>query len=232
MKILNCLLLLALVVGLAGCSSYYATPPANSYLRLGYDLSQVDQVGMVSVFGVVQSSVVRMQIEDAFTAQLLQKGYAPVVSEFLVRQLVQIQFDGADMSPKVFAIEAGRALAYSTMLIVNVTNFSDEINVTATMLDAESGSVIWIGQNSTVRERSSSSQGNEAAYAQEFEKAMTRYNTQGYAPPGSADGSEILTSEEERQVYELIASICHSLPLKPARWQPSPYQQQVPPYTP
>jgi hypothetical protein len=236
MKILNCLLLLALVVGLAGCSSYYAAP-ANSFLRMGYDLSQVDQVGMVSVFGAVQSSVIRMQMEDAFTAQLLQKGYAPVVSEFLVRQLVQIQFDGADMSPKVFAIEAGRALAYTTMLIVNVTNFSDEINVTATMLDAESGSVIWIGQNSVVRKRSSSSQGawggsKEDTYAKEFESAMTQYNTQAYAPPGSAGVNEMLTSEEERQVYELIASICASLPLKPLGWQPSPYQQQVPPYTP
>ena len=234
MKILNYLLLLALVVGLAGCSSYYGTP-ANSYLRVGYDLSQVDQIGIVRVFGAVQSGVIRMQIEDAFTAQILQKGYAPVGSEFLVRQLVQIQFDGTDMSPDVFAVEAGRALAYSTMLIVNVTNFSDEISVTAKLLDAESGSFIWIGQCSAVRERSSGGQGNwgqskEDAYAREFDNAMTQYNTQAYSPQGSGVG-EILTSQEERQVYELIASICDSLPMKPLGWQPSPYQQQIPPYT-
>ena len=158
MKILNYLLLLAVVMGLMGCSSYYTTP-ANSYLRVGYDLSQVDQVGMMSVFGAVQSEVIRKQIEDAFTSQILQKGYAPVVSEFLTRQLVQIQFDAAGMSPEVFAIEAGRALDYSTMLIVNVPNFSDEISVTSKLLDVESGSVIWIGQNSVVRKNGSSSQG-------------------------------------------------------------------------
>jgi hypothetical protein len=241
MKILNYLLLLAMVVGLVGCSDYYGTP-ANSYLRLGYDLSKVDQVGIVSVFGAVQSNVIRMQIEDAFTAQLLQKGYAPVVSEFLTRQLVQIQFDGANgdgtnMSPDVFAIEAGRALAYTTMLIVNVTNFSDEISVTAKLLDAESGSVIWIGQNSVVRRRASGSsdsrgKGKDDAYAMEFENAMTQYNAQSYqAPRGSGGLGELLTSEEERQVYELIASICDSLPVKPLEWQPSPYQQQIPQYT-
>ncbi len=234
MKMLNCVLLLALVVGLTGCSSYYGTP-ANSYLRMGYDLSQVDQIGIVSVFGAVQSGAIRMQIEDAFTAQILQKGYAPVGSEFLIRQLVQIQFDGTEMSPEVFAVEAGRALAYSTMLIVNVTNFSDEISVTAKLLDAESGSFVWIGQNSVVRERSSGSLGKrrgskEDAYAREFEHAMTQYNAQAYSPQGGGVG-EMLTSEQERQVYELIASICDSLPMKPLGWQPSPYQQQIPPHT-
>ena len=236
MKILNYLLLLALVAGLAGCSSYYDAP-ANSYLRVGYDLSQVDQVGIVSVFGAVQSNVIRTQIEDAFTAQMLQKGYAPVVSEFLTRQLIQIQFDGANMSPDVFAIEAGRALAYSTMLIVNVPNFSDEISVTAKLLDAESGSVIWIGQNSVVRKRASGSYGSQRkskddTYAMEFENAMTQYNAQSYQTPRGLSGmGEVLTSDEERQVYELIASICDSLPLKPLEWQPSPYQQQNPNYT-
>jgi hypothetical protein len=151
MKMLKYLLFLALLVGLVGCADYYTTTPANSYLRVGYDLSQVDQVGMVSVFGAVQSGIIRKQIENAFTAQILQKGYAPVVSEFLTRQLVQIQFDGGGMSPEVFAIEAGRALEYSTMLIVNVPNFSDEISVTAKLIDVESNSVIWIGQNSMIR---------------------------------------------------------------------------------
>ena len=241
MKILNYSLLLALVVGLVGCSSYYDTP-ANSYLRVGYDFSQVDQVGIVSVFGAVQSNVIRTQIEDAFTAQMLQKGYAPVVSEFLTRQLVQIQFDatnsdGTNMHPDVFAIEAGRALAYSTMLIVNIPNFGDEISVTAKLLDSESGSVIWIGQNSVVRKRASGSYGSQRrskddAYAMEFENAMTQYNAQAYqAPRGLGGMGEVLTSEEERQVYELIASICDSLPLKPLEWQPSPYQQQNPHYT-
>ena len=241
MKILNYLLLLALVVGLVGCSDYYTTP-ANSYLRVGYDLSQVDQVGIVSVFGAVQSNVIRTQIEDAFTAQMLQKGYAPVVSEFLTRQLVQIQFDGTNsdgtsMSPDVFAIEAGRALAYTTMLIVNVPNFSDEISVSAKLLDAESGSVIWIGQNSVVRKSASGGQGSwrrskEETYASEFENAMTQYNAQAYQSPRRLGGmGEVLTSEEERQVYELIAGICESLPMKPLEWQPSPYQEQNPHYT-
>ena len=236
MKMMNYLLLLALAVGLVGCSDYYTTP-ANSYLRVGYDLSQVDQVGMVSVFGAVQSGVIRKQMEDAFTAQLLQKGYAPVVSEFLTRQLVQIQFDGADMTPDVFAIEAGRALAYTTMLIVSVPNFSDEISVTAKLLDVETGSVIWIGQNSVVRKESSGSGGSwlrskEDSYAAEFEDAMKHYNAQAYQTPGGMGGmGQVLTSEEERQVYELIASICDSLPLKPLGWQHSPYQQEIPQYT-
>jgi len=238
MKMLNYLLLLALVMGLVGCSSYYTTP-ANSYLRVGYDLSQVDQVGMMSVFGAVQSGVIRKQIEDAFTAQILQKGYAPVVSEFLTSQLVQIQFDGADMPPEVFAIEAGRALDYATMLIINVPNFSDEISVTARLLDVESGTVIWIGQNSVVRKNRSGShggqrwsKGDENAYSTEFENAMMQYNAQAYqAPQGSGGMGEMLTSEEERQVYELIAGICDSLPMKPMGWQSSPYQQEIPAYT-
>ncbi|MCF7975225.1 MAG: hypothetical protein K9N55_15530 [Phycisphaerae bacterium] len=236
MKILNYLLLLATVVGLVGCSSYYTTP-ANSYLRVGYDLSQVDQVGMVNVVGAVQSDVVSKQIEDAFTAQILQKGYAPVVSEFLTRQLMQIQFEGSTMSPEVFAIEAGRALDYSTMLVINVPNFSDEISITAKLLDVKSGSVIWIGQNSTTRKSTSSRGGSwfkskEDAYASEFENAMMQYNTQAYQTPQGYGGmGQMLTSEDERQVYELIASICDSLPLKPVGWQPSPYQPQIPQYS-
>lgn len=235
MKILNYLILLAVVVGLAGCSDYYTTP-ANSYLRVGYDLSQVDQVGIVSVFGAVQSNVIRKQIEDAFTAQILQKGYAPVASEFLTRQLVQIQFEGDNMTPEVFAIEAGRALAYSTMLIVNVPNFGDDISVTAKLLDVNSGSYIWIGQNSMERRRSSGGdkwlENKEDAYAREFENAMTQYNTQAYpANGGFAAVNEALTSEEEKQVYELIAGICDSLPQKPPAWQPSAYEPQMPQYT-
>ncbi len=241
MKMLKYLLFLALVVGLVGCADYYTTTPPNSYLRVGYDLSQVDQVGMVSVFGAVRSDVIRKQIENAFTAQILQKGYAPVVSEFLTRQLVQIQFDGAGMSPEVFAIEAGRALSYSTMLIVNVPNFSDEISVTAKLIDVESNSVIWIGQNSVVRKipetkKSGGSWFNkkEDAYTSEFENAMMQYNAQPYQTEsqGFSGMGQILTSEEERQVYELVAGICDSLPVKPLAWQPSPYQPQIPQYTP
>jgi hypothetical protein len=236
MKIMNYLLLLALVVVLAGCSSYYA-PPANSYLRVGYDLSQVDQVGIVNVVGAVQSDVISKQIEDAFTAQMLQKGYAPVVSEFLTRQLMQIQFEGSAMSPEVFAIEAGRALDYSTMLVINVPNFSDEISITAKLLDVKSGSVVWIGQNSVIRKSASSGRGSwfrskEDAYASEFENAMMQYNAQAYqTAPGYGGMGQTLTSEDERQVYELIASICDSLPLKPVGWQPSPYQPQIPQYS-
>lgn len=231
MRIINYLLLLAMVVSLVGCSSYYTTEPANSFLRVGYDWAQVDQVGIVSVFGAVQSSVIRKQIEDGFTAQFLQKGYAPVVSEFMTRELVKIKFDAGGMSPEVFAIEAGRALAYSTVMLINVTNFSDEISITAKLLDVNSNTVIWIGQNSILRKTESQGGGffksKESAYEQEFENALKQYNAQSYG----GGVNQVLSSQEERQMYELIASICESLPMKPMAWEPAPYQQQIPSYT-
>jgi len=122
-------------------------------------------------------------------------------------------------------------------LVINVPNFSDEISITAKLLDVKSGSVIWIGQNSTIRKSASSGGGGwfkskEDAYASEFENAMMQYNAQAYqTPQGHGGMGQLLTSEDERQLYELIASICDSLPMKPAQWQPSPYQPQVPQYS-
>jgi len=227
MKVVHIGLLLTLSLGLLGCAV-----SSESYLRAGYDFSGLDQVAIMDVVGVIQCEGVKKQIEDGFTAQFLQKGYAPVVREYVRRRLDQNGFDGRDLSPEVYAIEAGRVLGVPAVLVISVPTFGDEISMTAKLIEVEAGSVLWMGHASKRRQDSSFWETKEDTFNDEFEQAMMAgYGNQvgydGYYDNGSAYQDDAypqetpepldctLTPDEEKQVYALTRVICESLPQKP-----------------
>ena len=223
MKMLRILLLMASFVGLAGgCAS-----TSESYVRSGYDFSSIDQVAIINVVGAVNSPGAQKQIEDAFTANFLDKGYAPVVKEYVERRLSQTDFDGRDLSPEVYAIEAGRVLGVPAVLVINVPSFGDTISMTGKLIEVDQGSVLWISQAS---EKYSEGGGWKSWFAprekndydREFENAMMQYSVQTGAQPYEQQKTEMsdmgsgatLTPQEERVVYDLVGRICESLPDK------------------
>lgn len=215
MKMLRVLLLLACFVGLAGgCAS-----TSESFVRSGYDFSSIDQVAIIDVVGVVNSNGAKKQIEDAFTANFLNRGYAPVVRDYVERRLSQTDFDGSDLSPEVYAIEAGRILGVPAVLVINVPSFGDNISMTGKLIEVEQGSVLWISQASQKYKEgggwTSWFAPRESNYDREFEAAMMQY----YEPretemSSDTESDAVLSPQEEKQVYALVARICDSLPDK------------------
>ena len=246
MRVLSMILLLASLTCLVGCSE-----SSQSYLRAGYDFYGIDQVAIVDVVGVVQSEGIKKQIENAFTAQLLQKGYAPVVKEYVRRRLAQNNFVGDDMSPEVFAIEAGRVLEVPAVMVITVPNFGVQMSITGKLLSVKDGSVLWIGQASKEREQGGGWKSwfgkedmeyeynpdfDSYMYDQPYDQSYNNYSSQNDpyaylsdAQSGGYNAGEMysgLNPQEERQVYDLVACVCESLPERPIGPVPQSYAPQ------
>ena len=149
-------LLAWLVLALSGCSSSFfgLSEPSDSYVRSGYDFSQVDLVAIVDVVGAVKSDVIKNQISEYFTAQLLKKGYAPVERQ-RVQGLLNLDEIGMDhVHPELYAVEAGQVLEMPVVMIISVPSFGKDTSITAKMIDVNSGTALWLGRASSGSKKS------------------------------------------------------------------------------
>ena len=213
MKTVLCVLFAsALLVG--GCAS----PTRESSSRVGYDFSGVGKVAIVAVEGTVKSEVARDQIAEFFAIELLEHGYAPVgrpqVRRILARQAADAnEPEFADLSHPEEAVEVGLALKVPAVLTVNVPHFGDTISITATMVDVEDGSILWIAHGS----------GRGAAGVSDFlglgtDTGVGPQDDLLSGPVGPTSGLP-LSPDEARKVQNIIKDVCKSLPVKASeRW--------------
>jgi len=139
--------ILGLVLAVCGCTS------VEGYSRQGYDFGQVDRVAVVDVVGDVRGNTTKNQVGDMFSMQLLQKGYSPVERSQVQKVLEEQSFQAGELTPEDTAVKAGRILNVPAVMVVNVSTTSEDISMTAKMLEVESGSILWVstGTGSTGR---------------------------------------------------------------------------------
>ncbi len=139
--------LAVLLVAATGCAR------GRSYVRAGYDFGQVERVAVVDVEGAVRGEAAKNQLADFFVIELLLKGYTPVERRQVKAVLAEQDFQLSAATTSEGALEAGRILNVDALIVANIPAYGEEMSMTAKMIDAEDGSILWAGAGSGARGR-------------------------------------------------------------------------------
>lgn len=208
-----------LLLGTASCGLTGRSSQKSSF-RVGYDFSGVNKVAIVAVQGTLKSETARDQIAEFFAIELLEQGYAPVgrpqvrasLADLASESKGESQAQLKDLATNEAAVEVGRMLKVPAVLTVNIPHFGAEIALTATMIDVEDGSTLWLA-NGTGR--------GEAGLSGIFglgggSKGDGNGELLGGFVGGetAASASEPLSVDEAKRAQRIIKSMCKSLPSK------------------
>jgi hypothetical protein len=209
--VLNILVIAFLLIG--GCRSQQ-----ESSFRAGYDFSGVNKVAIVSVEGAVSSEVAKDEIADFFAIELLERGYAPMGRAQVRASLTEQETEEAiaNLSTPEGAVAAGLALDVPAVLTIKIPHFGDEISISATIIDVEDHSILWlatdtgrggIGFTSIFRSKSGSSR-DEGLLGPVMGDVM-----------GPTD--QPLSPRDAERAQRIIKKMCRSLPTKQAMAAPA-----------
>jgi hypothetical protein len=213
MKIVCVYALVTAVLLVGGCST------GESYTRAGYDFSKLDKVAVLQVSGAVKSDAARNQLGDFFAMELLKKGYTPVERAQVQALLKEQKFQASDATSTTAAAEAGRILNVPAVLIVNIPTYKEKMSMTAKMIDAEDGSILWAGSGSGSTGRTLSTIAGAAAGA--VVGAVVAGDDASDRAIGGVVGGVVggvagyaLSPQEAETAKVVIKKVCKSLPAK------------------
>ncbi|MEK7996364.1 MAG: hypothetical protein AAB403_21400 [Planctomycetota bacterium] len=208
-----------LLLGSVSCGLTSRSSQKSSF-RVGYDFSGVNKVAIVAVQGTLKSEAARDQIAEFFTIELLEQGYAPVGRPQVRASLADLASEGKgelqaqlkDLATNEAAVEVGRMLKVPAVLTVNIPHFGEEITLTATMIDVEDGSILWLANGSGRGEGGLSGMfgfggGSKGSRNDELLGGLMGDET-------NASASEPLSVDEAKRAQRIIKSMCKSLPSK------------------
>jgi hypothetical protein len=138
MKIQN--IALSLVVVVTGCAT------GSSFVKPGYDFGKLSRVAVVEVTGANGNQAAQNEVADLFAMELLKRGY-DVVERTQVQQILNEQdFQAGGATSPVDAVRVGRILNVSGIMVVNVPELGENVAMTAKMIHAETGTLLWMGE--------------------------------------------------------------------------------------
>lgn len=207
MKImLNALAIAVLLV--VGCRSQQ-----ESSFRAGFDFSGVSKVAIVSVEGAVPSEAAKDEIADFFSIELLEKGYAPMgraqVRASLAEQEIKDENDITNLSTPEGAVAAGMALNVPAVLTIKIPHFGDEISISATMIDVEDRSTLWLATGTGK---------GRGTISSIFSPKSSSSKEEGLLGPAMGDvmgaSEEPLSPEDAKRAQRIVKKMCKSIPSK------------------
>ena len=204
--VINILAIAILLVG--GCRSQQ-----ESSFRAGYAFSAVTKVAIVSVEGALPSEVAKDEIADFFAIELLEQGYAPMgraqVRALLAEQETEDEI--IDLTTPEGAVAAGLALDVPAVLTIKIPHFGDEISITATMIDVEDGSILWLATGPG---------GGGGGFSSIFRSKSSGSKDEGLLGPIMGDvmgaSDQPLSPDDAERAQRIVKKICRSLPTKQA----------------
>jgi hypothetical protein len=200
--VINTLAIALLLIG--GCRSHQ-----ESSFRAGYDFSAVNTVAIVSVEGAVPSEVAKDQIADFFAIELLERGYAPMGRAQVRASLIEQETDAeiADLTTPEGVVDAGLLLDVPAVLAIQIPHFGKEISITATMIDVEDGSTLWLA-NGHGKGRGS--------FPSIFGSKSGSSESETLLGPIMGDvmgvSNDPLTPEDAERAQRIVKKMCRSLP--------------------
>lgn len=211
----NLILILTIAVfSVVGCRAQQ-----ESSYRAGFDFSTVNKVAIVSVEGALPSEAAKDEIADFFAIELLEQGYAPMGRAQVRASLAEEEENDEeimDLTTPERAVAVGHMLNVPAVLAVRIPHFDQEISITATMIDVDDGSILWLAKgdgkgggsfSSIFRSKSDSS--DDALLAPVLGDSM-------------GESNEPLTPDEAERAQRIIQKMCRSLPtnkmLKAPEW--------------
>jgi hypothetical protein len=207
--VINILVIAVLLIG--GCRSQQ-----ESSFRAGYDFSGVTKVAIVSVEGALPSEIAKDEIADFFAIELLERGYAPMGRAQVRASLAEQEADDeiTDLTTPEGAVAAGLALDVPVVLTIKIPHFGDEISITATMIDVEDGSILWLATGP----------GGGGGGFSMFRSKSGGSKEEGLLGPlmGDVMGStdQPLSPKDAERAQRIVKKMCRSLPTKQAQTAP------------
>lgn len=200
--VINTLAIAILLIG--GCRSQQ-----ESSYRTGYDFSAVNTVAIVSVEGAVPSEVAKDQIADFFAIELLGQGYAPMGRAQVRASLAEQETDDeiADLTTPEGAVAAGLLLDVPAVLAIQIPHFGEKVSITATMIDVDDGSILWLA-NSTGK--------GGGGFSSIFGSKSGGNENETLLGPIMGDvmgvSNDPLTTEDAERAQRIVKKMCRSLP--------------------
>jgi hypothetical protein len=196
---------------ICGCRSQQ-----ESSFRSGFDFSTVNKVAIVSVEGAVASEVAKDEIADFFAIELLEHGYAPMGRAQVRASLAEKESENKiiDLTTPEGAVAAGLLLNVPAVLTIRIPHFSEEISFTATMIDVDDGSILWLA-NGTGKESGGffSSFGSKSGSKDDSLLGPIMGDVVGVS-------SEPLTPQDAERAQRIARKMCRSLPNNQAKAAP------------
>ncbi len=127
------------VLAMTGCSS------GEGYVKGGFDFGRLDKVAIVDITGDVPGEAAKNQIGDYFASELMKKGYVVVERSQVQAVFKEHEFQASPATTQEGAARAGQILNVPVVLIVNIPDFSQQVSMTAKMIDVEDGTILWLG---------------------------------------------------------------------------------------
>lgn len=212
----KCLMLVGLLsvysLFVGGCAS------GSSTSRLDYNFAQVYKIAVVDVLGPLGNEGAKNQLADIISMQLLKKGYAPIERAQVVTILNEQKFQrDQNSTPEQQAVSAGKIMNVPTVIIVNVTEFGDEISMSIKMLEVQDGSILWVGSGSgshskllgTILGAAAGAGGGVLLGGDSNSGKVVGGVIGGVA--GGALGN-LLTPEQAKAAEEVVKKICRDMP--------------------
>ena len=208
-NVINILAIAILLI--CGCHSQQ-----ESSFRSGFDFSTVNKVAIVSVEGAVASEVAKDEIADFFAIELLEHGYAPMGRAQVRASLAEKESENKiiDLTTPEGAVAAGLLLNVPAVLTIRIPHFSEEISFTATMIDVDDGSILWLA-NGTGKESGS--------FFSSFSSKPGSKDDSLLGPiMGDVMGvsSDPLTPQDAERAQRIARKMCRSLPNNQAKAAP------------
>ena len=211
MRSIAVLTLLAAAVILSGCTT------GESYYRPDYNFSAIDKIAVVNVVGPVGGEAARNQIGDFFVMELIQRGYNPIERAQVHELLKEQQFQASSVTTDEGAAEAGRILNVPVVMLINVPKFGDDIQVSAKMIEVETGSILWIGNASgSANKTLGTILGAAAGAAIGHSAAGSGNKTEGAIIGGAVGGlaGNMLTPDTAAKMREITKKVCKDMPAR------------------
>jgi len=192
----------------------------KSTARTDYDFTKISKIAVVDVLGPLGNEGAQNQVADMVVMELLQKGFAPVERAQVQNLLKEQKFQrDSNATPKEDAVKAGRLLNVPTVVIVNVSEFTEDISMTIKMLDVEDGSVLWVGSGQGSTEKTLGTILDAAAGAGAGVMAGGDKNSGkvvGGVIGGVIGGAAVnmLAPQKAQAAQKIIAKICKGMPSK------------------
>ena len=208
--VINILAIAILLIG--GCRSQQ-----ESSFRAGYDFSTVNKVAIVAVEGAVPSEVAKDEIADFFAIELLERGYAPMGRAQVRASLAEQEAEDeiTDLTTPEGAVAVGLALDVPAVLTIKIPHFGEEISISATMIDVEDHSILWLATGSGK---------GGGTFSSIFGSKSGGSKDEGLLGPimGDVMGStdQPLSPEDAERAQRIVKRMCRILPSKQAQTVP------------
>ena len=203
--VINILAIAILLIG--GCRSQQ-----ESSFRAGYDFSTVNKVAIVAVEGAVPSEVAKDEIADFFAIELLERGYAPMGRAQVRASLAEQEAEDeiTDLTTPEGAVAVGLALDVPAVLTIKIPHFGEKISISATMIDVEDHSILWLATGT----------GRGGGTFSIFGSKSGRSEDEGLLGPIMGDVMGVtdqpLSPEDAERAQRIVKKMCRSLPSKQA----------------